>query len=238
MDSLRLQQIVNIIPNGTGVADIGTDHALIPIYLARTTDCCPIIAGEKTQGPYRRAQYSIQEAELTDIIDLRLGSGLTIVKPGEVEWAVIAGMGFGTIIEIIQESPEVARSLTGLILQPMQGAGEVRQWLCVNAYTIKDEFLVKEEGKLFQILQVTSGEALHIEDEIFYEVGPVLFAKADPYLGEHITSLINYYENVMQRLDTRTERVEARVAELQLKIEKLKEVLSQWQKKCNASSIS
>lgn len=233
MESLRLQQIVNLIPDGVGVADIGTDHAQIPIYLARHTACQPIVAGEKTHGPFRTAQYWINESGQSAGIDLRLGSGLTILKPGEVEWAIIAGMGFGTIIEILEEAPAVARALTGIILQPMQGASEVRQWLSQNSYTIKDEFLVKEEGKLFQILHIASGEPLNM-DEIFSEIGPVLFAKADPYLGEHITGLITYYEKVIQRLDTSSERAALRVQELQRKILKLKEVLDQWQKKCNA----
>ena len=233
MDSIRLQQIVNLIPDGVGVADIGTDHAQIPIYLANHTHCRPIIAGEKTSGPYRTAQYWLKDADLLHTVDLRLGSGLTILKPGEVSWAVIAGMGYRTIVEILEESQVIARSLDGLILQPMQDVAELRRWLSTNGYTIVDERLVKEEGKLFQIILIKAGEPIYME-EIFYEVGQVLFTKADPLLGEHIANLIKYYESVHSRIRTDSCKARERLQQLTAKVAKLKEVLDLWQKKRNA----
>ncbi len=233
MQSLRLQQLVKYIPDGEGVADIGTDHAQIPIYLARHSNCRPIIAGEVSTGPYLTAQHWIREAGLEDVIDLRLGSGLTILKPGEVNWAVIAGMGFKSIIEIISETETVARSVKGLILQPMQGSDELRRWLVGNFFQIKDEVLIKEDDKLFQIMLVTSGESHGLED-IFYDIGPVLYEKGDPYLAEHIQSLITYHREVLDKISS-TESMELNIKanKLNAKIHRLKEVLEQWQKKFN-----
>lgn len=235
MDSLRLQQIIELIPDGRSVADIGTDHAQIPIYLALHTNCRPLIAGEKNRGPYRTALHWIQQADLEDTIDLRLGSGLTIVKPGEVQWAVIAGMGFKTIIEILEESEAAARSLEGLILQPMQGPDEMRRWLTANSYVIEDERLVKEDSKLFQIIQVRSGIAQQMDD-ILYEIGPVLYAKGDPHLTEHIENLIAYYAEVREQIPTEGDRARRKIAELDERMAKLKEVLQQWLKRCSVSS--
>lgn len=234
MDSLRLQQIIQLIPNGRSVADIGTDHAQIPIHLALHTGCRPLIAGEKNRGPYQTALRWIRAADLADRIDLRPGSGFSILKPGEVEWAVIAGMGYKTIIEILEEGAEIARSLEGLILQPMQGADELRRWLAAHAYLIQDECLVKEDGKLFQIIQVRPGEPQPVED-IFYEIGPVVYAKGDPLLTEHLESLISYYQEVRSSIPAGGERARQRIAELDQRIAKLKEVLHQWLKRCNAS---
>lgn len=235
MESLRLQQIVQQIPDGQGVADIGTDHAQIPIYLANHTNCRPLIAGEKNRGPFRTALHWIRQAGLEDVIDLRLGSGLTVLEPGEVQWAVIAGMGCKTMIAILEESETVARSLEGLMLQPMQGSDELRRWLLAHHYVIQNEWLVKEDDKLFQIIQVRSGQADLVIDDIFYEIGPILFTKGDPLLCEHIQNLITYYEDVRRQVPSEGERALRKMAELDERIVKLKEVLHQWRKRCNGS---
>ncbi|AZR73124.1 hypothetical protein BBF96_06835 [Anoxybacter fermentans] len=231
MLSKRLRQIIELIPDGVGVADIGTDHAQIPIYLARHTRCYPIIAGEKNSGPFQTALQRIRESGMEKLIDLRQGSGLTILRPGEVDWAVIAGMGFKTIIEIIEEAEGVARSLKGLILQPMQKPEELRRWLVENKFQITDEMLVKEDGKLFQIILVQSGQSEKM-DEIFYEIGPVLFKKGTPYLTEHIEALISYHQEVLGKIKLgQGKRAQTRIDELKTKIRKFKEVLNQWQRR-------
>lgn len=233
MDSLRLQKILNLIPEGVGIADIGTDHAQIPISLAVKTNCHPIIAGEKNSGPYKTALASILEAGLEKAIDLRLGSGLTILQPGEVQWAVIAGLGWQTIVQIITEAEGIARSLEGLILQPMQGAAELRYWLTDNSFQLIDEFLIKDDQKLFQIILIKSGEA-EVFDEIFYEIGPILFAKRDPYLIEHLKNLIGDKKKILAKIvSDQGERARAKIAELGAKIQRLEEVYAQCQRKCN-----
>lgn len=233
MQSLRLQKMIKLIPEGDGVADIGTDHALIPIYLAQHTNCRPIIAGEKNRGPLQTALHWIREADLVDQIDLRLGSGLTILEPGEVDWAVIAGMGFRTIIEILEEAEEVARSLKGLILQPMQGPDDLRLWLSEHSFQIVDEALVKEDDRIFQIIHIQSGPTTRL-DPITSQIGPVLLKKGDPLLTEHLESLITYQEEVLTKIPTdQGEGAQARIQEINQIISKLKEVLHTWQKRCN-----
>ncbi len=235
MCSLRLKKILELIPDGVGVADIGTDHAQIPIQLAQRTTCSPIIAGEKNIGPFKIAKLMISDVGLENKIDLRLGSGLTILRPGEVEWVVIAGMGFKTLIEILEDSEEVARSVSSLVLQPMQGPDVLRHWLRKNRYKIIDEWLVKEDDKLFQIIQIQSGPYVW-RDEIFDEVGPILFKKRNPYLVEHVEALITYHKDVLDKIslnkDTKNnKKCILKIAKLNEKIVKLQEVLVQCLKK-------
>lgn len=233
MQSLRLQKMINLIPDGVGVADIGTDHAMIPIHLAQHTNCHPIIAGEKNRGPLQTAFHWIREAGLENQIDLRLGSGLTIIDPGEVEWAIIAGMGFRTIIQILEEAEHVARSLKGLILQPMQGPEELRLWLSEHSFQIVDEALVEEDGRLFQIIKVQSGPTTRL-DPITSLIGPALLKKGDSLLVKHLESLIMYQEEVRAKIpNDQGEGVQVRIQEINQTISKLKEVLHTWQKKCN-----
>lgn len=232
MDSLRLQKIFNLIPDGVGVADIGTDHAQIPISLALKTNCHPIIAGEKNLGPFQTALLSISEAGLAKEIDLRLGSGLTILQPGEVQWAVIAGLGWQTIIQMITEAEEIARALAGLILQPMQGAAKLRSWLIANSFQLIDEVLVKDDQRLFEIILIKSGETGAL-DEIFFEIGPILFASGDPHLTEHLNNLIMAKKKVLAKIvSEQGERASVRIDELRAKIQRLEEVYGQWQRRC------
>lgn len=234
MQSLRLQAIINIIPDGVGVLDIGTDHAQIPIYLAKHTHCQPIIASEKNIGPFNTAAKWIRQFGLEKIIDLRLGSGLSILNPNEVSYTIIAGMGFKTIIEILHEEDELARSMDCLILQPMQGAEHLRSWLYNHSYQIIDEILVKEDNHLFQIILARTGKTEKV-DNIFYEVGPILYDKNDPLVREHLERLILQYENILSKINLteRTEKTRTKIKQSTEKINRLKEVLEQWQKKFN-----
>lgn len=231
MLSERLKQIIDMIPDGVGVADIGTDHAMIPLYLARHTGCQPIIAGEKNPGPYKRALTTVRENGLEERIQVRKGSGFLPLDPGEVDWAIIAGMGPRTIMEIFKEAEEIVRSLEGIILQPMQKPATMRRWLLNNGYQIVDEVIVKEEGKLFHIIQTRSGQPEQV-DEIFYEVGPILFTKNESYVKEHLEKLISSYQLILKKVSPEEGvRARKRIEEVKKKIEKLEEVYKKWQKK-------
>ena len=234
MQSLRLQAIVEIIPDGVGVLDIGTDHAQIPIYLARHTHCQPIIACEKNIGPFNTAIKWTRQSGLLEKIDLRLGSGLTVLKPNEVNYTIIAGMGYKTIIEILCEADEVARSMDCLILQPMQGVEHLRSWLFEHSYQIMDEILVKEDKQFFQIILVRTGKSAQVED-IFYEVGPILYKKNDPLVKEHIEKLILQHKNILSKIvfSDQSAKTNKKIRELNAKVDRLKEVLGQWQRRFN-----
>ena len=98
-------------------------HAYLPVWLLQKGQIKAAVAADIAAGPCRAAQTNIGMYGLRDKIEVRMGSGLTVLKPGEADGAVIAGMGGSTIIEILQEAPEVAASLKFLIVQPMAGGG-------------------------------------------------------------------------------------------------------------------
>lgn len=111
------------------VADIGCDHAYLPILLAQEDAAAHFIAADVREGPLLRAKENISRFGLADRIETRLGSGLIPVLPGECEAAVIAGMGGSVICNILQEGETVAKSLKRLVLQPMSAAPELRRFL-------------------------------------------------------------------------------------------------------------
>ncbi|MDR7867234.1 MAG: class I SAM-dependent methyltransferase [Sporomusaceae bacterium] len=187
--SKRLATIAALVPPGSRLADIGTDHAYLPVYLVSEGIVPSAVAGEVNQGPFRAAGEALARVGLTDRIDLRFGDGLAVLAPGEVDTAVIAGMGGPTIVEILDARPEVTASLSCLVLQPMLGGGVVRRWLASAGWHIVAEALVEEDGRLYEVIAAAPGAAEEYE-EILLDIGPLLWARRHPLLGTHVAALL------------------------------------------------
>ncbi len=153
----RLAKIAELLPTCQSLADIGTDHAYIPIYALQKGKAKTAIASDINRGPVERARANARFYGLEEQISLRLGAGLETVKPDEAETIVIAGMGGILIADILENSPEVTHSAKTLILQPMTAVPELRQYLCANSFVIEKEVLAAEEDKIYNILCVKIG---------------------------------------------------------------------------------
>ncbi len=153
----RLAKIAELIPNCQSLADIGTDHAYIPIYAISTGKAQFAIASDINRGPVERARANVRACGLESKLSLRLGAGLETVAAGEAETIVIAGMGGILISDILENSLRVVRAAEYLILQPMTAVKELREYLCSNSFTIERELLVAEEEKIYNILCVRIG---------------------------------------------------------------------------------
>ncbi len=196
---LRLYAIAGFIPLGRRVVDVGTDHALLPVYLVRNRICPGVVAGDVHPGPYRIALSAVAVAGLADRIDVRMGDGLTIVKPDEVNVAVIAGMGGGTIREILKNSFGIAASLERLVLQPMVDAGALRIWLVEKGWHIADEVLLEEGGTIYEVIVAERGRE-EVADPLLIEIGARLVEKKDPLLKKHLTNQIQSLQRIVYSL--------------------------------------
>lgn len=220
----RLQTIAELVPNGGIIADIGTDHAYLPVYLIENKIVQEAIAADINVGPLRNAEKTINSYKYNKYIETRLGSGLTPIKPNEVDTVVIAGMGGLLIRDILQESIEVVRTVKTLILQPMVAQDEVRKWLCGNGLKIDNERLAKEGNKLYEILVVTKGE-MEIENDIYYEVGYKLIENKDPYIKDFIEAKLRKYTEILKTVENEnTAKAKEKFLECKERIEKLKKV--------------
>ena len=101
----RLREIINLIKSDS-IADIGTDHAYIPIELARKGLIKKAVATDKNKGPIEIAEANVHKYHLENIIELRIGSGLAPIKTGEAKEIIIAGMGGKLIADIIEKDIE------------------------------------------------------------------------------------------------------------------------------------
>ena len=114
----RLKAVAKMITPGIPVADIGCDHAYLPIWLARENVSPYIIASDINAGPIDRARENIEDAELLERIDIRQGDGLSAITPGEVKSVVMAGMGGKLMIRILSEGEDVLREVSEIIMEP------------------------------------------------------------------------------------------------------------------------
>jgi len=126
------------------MADIGSDHALLPCYLVAEGICPWAICGELGDGPFCRTRQAVDDAGLSHLIQVRQGNGLEILAPNEVATVVLAGMGGNNIIEILRRSITRTMSYRRLVLQPMNALPEVRLMASTLGWEIEKETVIKD----------------------------------------------------------------------------------------------
>lgn len=222
----RLEKIAHFVPKGSEPVDVGTDHCYLPVFLIEKGICSRVIATELNRGPYTRALQMIKRKKLSGCIDLRLGYGLEPITPGEVDTAIISGMGGNTILEILKRSPLVLAEVKTFILQPMNTVSRVREYLVKSGFKICDEMLVYEGKRFYEIMKCEHGKQ-KIEDEIFYEIGFVLPYKHDPLFSTFVREKIARFKKALNGISkSDCEKTEAKRKILETKIQKLQEVLT------------
>lgn len=152
--SQRLGQILALAKGSHVLADIGTDHAYLPIEACRLDICQKAIACDINQGPLKIATANIQEAAFTQRIETRLGDGLEPLGEGEADTIVISGMGGIRMWHILQGQATKAQFAKKLILQPQHNLEELRRYLHGGGYQILDEQLVMESDTRFYVILV------------------------------------------------------------------------------------
>lgn len=222
----RLETIANFVKKGSIIADVGTDHGYIPVFLIENGICEKGIAADVNRGPLNNAKHFIKERGLQDKIETRLGDGLKVLKPNEVDTVIIAGMGGLLINKILMESKEIANTVKRFILQPMTASDEVRRFLYNNNYKIVEEKLAKEGDKIYEIICAEHGKDT-VEDEIFFEVGKKLFENRDILLEEFLLKKINKLEEITNNLkNTSSEEGKKKYEEVNKKYRRFKELMN------------
>lgn len=171
MPDLRLTYIADVIRQGSRVADIGTDHAHLPIFLVQSGRCVSAIATDIRKGPLLNAQTNVAAAGLSHVIAIRGGDGLEPIQPAEVDDIVIAGMGGETIAAILEAAPWVRNKVYRLVLQPMSRAEDLRKYLLTHGFEIETEQSLCEGGHLYTVMAAAYTDAAPVEDPFAWYVG-------------------------------------------------------------------
>lgn len=206
--SSRLEFIASKVSGGRGVADIGTDHAILPIMLRRGGYEGYIAAGDINEGPLKKAQRGLYEAEIDDV-ELVLCDGLDGIDGSMVDTVIVAGMGGDTITGILDRGlydiPEWAeRSDYKLILHPVTKPEILRYWLINNGFRITLETYIEDNDVLCQIICAEPGESAHYKDAELY-VGRYERVKDSPYFETVIDKHIKRFESAVKGLKNATD---------------------------------
>jgi len=208
----RLQVLADQIKQDETMADIGTDHGFLPIYLWENEISPKVIMADISPGSLEKARVNCYENYPDVKFDLRLGNGIQILENGEVDAVVIAGMGGKLMTEILGEDLEKSKSFKKLILQPRNGQSKLRRWLLENGFSIIKESLVRENKYICEIITVVPYVDENpvsylidneIDDPMCYEVPPWILSAGElaaPFIQNKI-NIEEYALNGIMKAD-------------------------------------
>ncbi len=149
----RLALCAKYVRQDAALADIGTDHAYLPVWLARTGKIKSALACDLREEPLRHGQATIEKYHAGALVQTRISDGLQSVSPSECGDIVIAGMGGELIVQILSHAPWVKDSSKRLILQPMSKAEVLRSYLSNEGFAILREEAVRSLGRIYSVMQ-------------------------------------------------------------------------------------
>ncbi len=148
----RLSLVASFVRQGSRLADIGTDHAYLPVELVKSGRCKSALACDLRKGPLENAREHVERAGLFEKIECRLGDGLSPVKAGEADDIVLAGMGGETIVSILAACPFIRDNALRIIAQPMTHPEDLRRYFSENGFAVRCEQAVLEDKKPYLVL--------------------------------------------------------------------------------------
>lgn len=202
--SKRLETIAQMVPSkedgrAVRVADIGTDHGFVPIWLLLHDRAETAIAMDVRKGPLLRAHEHIQQYGLSDRIEVRLSDGLEKLNPGEVQTVVIAGMGGELMLRIIKDGGHVRDTIQHWVLSPQSELEEFRRGLEELGLSIRKEIMLEEDGKYYTVMLAEPG-AMHYESAYEYRYGKYLLDQKSPVLAEFLVREKHLLEQILKQL--------------------------------------
>ena len=219
----RLQCLADCVPQGTRLADVGTDHGYLPVWLLQNGRIASAIASDINAEPLEHARRTAAEYGVT--LDLRLCAGLDAVAPNEADTVAIAGMGGETIIAILQDAAWDWRGKT-LLLQPMTKAELLRRYLTEHGFRIASERLVLDKGVIYPILTVEAGESAPLTNaEAWCGAGRV----QDPLYGDYARDRVRKLERAVAGLRQAKILDNMQIAALEADAAALREKIKEWE---------
>lgn len=226
----RLATVANYIPKGSRMADIGSDHAYLPCHMVKKGTVRFAIAGEVAEGPFLSAIKQVQSEGLTENIVVRKGDGLEVIEPGEVDCITIAGMGGALITSILDAGKQKLDQVERLILQPNVGAYVLRKWLKDHNWKLVSEEILKEDGKIYEVLVAENG----LDDELYSDhfetkllFGPYLLKEKNKVFLEKWELEKKNWQRILKELEKAEQNASTleKKKEIEAKLKMVEEVL-------------
>lgn len=218
--SKRLLAAASLVSENGTLADIGTDHAFVPVYLYQKKKISSAIAMDIGRGPLLRAKENIASAGLSDFIETRLSDGAAALAVGEADSILIAGMGGGVMMHILEDGRSVFRAAKEIVLQPQSKLKEVRIYLSRHGFAVRNEDMVYEDGKFYPMMRIQYDPSFKsVQNELFYLYGEQLLLSRNPVLYRYLQKEKSVHEEILDRL--KRQGSGERIAERKRQIEQI-----------------
>lgn len=196
--SKRLQAIYDLVPQSNVLADIGSDHAMLPIALVLNGKVTRAYASEVNEGPYEATVKNIERYDVNNYVSAVLSDGISELSK-DVNTISICGMGGSLIVDILDKDKDKLESVTTLVLEPNNNEESVRIWLMNNGFEVAFERLVEEEGRYYEIIKAVKGNATYSKEELLF--GPVLLKEKSDVFVTKWSSHRDYLLRVMNNIN-------------------------------------
>ena len=197
--SKRLLCCASMVQPGSRVADIGTDHGYLGIYLLQSSAARHVIACDLRKDPLENARRNAKLFGVDGEMEFRLSDGLEKILPDEVDTVVMAGMGGDLIQKILSQCPWRKREGLQFILQPQSAGNVLRRWLCEDGFEIQREEPVQDGHFLYTVMDIRQGEPAPLTPGTEY-ASPALLASGSPLVGNYLARVENALQETVRGL--------------------------------------
>ena len=224
----RLRALADLVCQGARLADVGTDHAYLPVWLLLRGKIDQAIAADLREGPLSRARETARQYGVEDRISFRLCDGLSAVGEDEADTIAIAGMGGETVAAILAAAPWVWERDCLLLLQPMSAQPFLRQWLQAHGYAIRREVLSREGDTIYTIFVIRAGPMRELTPAELW-AGCQQEGEQAPLRTDYLNRLLHQTERAAAGLRRSTRAEDAqRLAEMEQVYQGLLDMKEEW----------
>jgi tRNA (adenine22-N1)-methyltransferase len=203
---VRLKAVADLVAPCRRLADIGSDHGLLPRYLLSAGRVYHCIATERDRRRLINLRGFPPRHPLAGRLEIRVGDGLDALRPADrIDTVVIAGLGARTIVRLLEGGRARRLGVSRMVLQPQAEIGRLRRWLAEDGYTVVAERLALERGRFYEALAAEPSPQAVVDrhptlaTEDLYEVGPCLVRSGDPMLRRLWTARMRRLERILER---------------------------------------
>ena len=227
-----MKSIAGLVTPGLSVADVGTDHAFIPVWLVGAGISPGAIAMDINRGPLERASEHIHQYGLDDQIETRLSDGMKMLHAGEAESVIISGLGGNLMIRILTDGRNVLPGVRELILQPQSEIARVCRFLREAGWRIVDEDMVLEDGKFYRMMKAVLADVPKLSEEmqeLADSYGLLLLERHHPVMREYLEFERKVQEEIREKLRmAQRGELEERKRQVEHVLERNRKALQLW----------
>ncbi|MDU2132155.1 class I SAM-dependent methyltransferase [Finegoldia magna] len=225
MKKLRLEEIINLVDDNSIVADIGTDHGIVPYELIKSNKAKKVIASDISEKSLDKLREKLDYLDEPEKIILNVSDGLDDLNEYQVDTIIISGMGGNLIADILGKNIDVAKSANCLILGANNSLSLLRKFLHDNSFEIIEEVDLFENDKYYQILKIKVGKQLFL-NEYEYEFGKFLIDNKSKNLKQYIKQQIDNKKTILSYISEKeSDNVKNAVDNINEEIQELEKVL-------------